>query len=151
MDARAGHDAQGSRRRRARRVIGGAAQGTCMRLELSYVFDIPVQEAFTYITEMKNWPQYWPGFVRFADPAAANWSHAGDWVKVVVRLLGRERTIEMELREYERDQLVVYISRQRRLPLIRHERHFTPASPTGCEYRVIIEFEERKGLIGLID
>jgi len=36
------------------------------------------------------------------------------------------------------------------LPDARHERHFK-AVPTGCEYRLVVEYEPRQGLTGLVD
>ena len=33
-----------------------------MRIEVTHTFDASVAEAFAYITDMKNWPEYWPDF-----------------------------------------------------------------------------------------
>jgi hypothetical protein len=35
-----------------------------VRVEVSYSFPASVSQAFAYITDMKNWPEYWPDFVR---------------------------------------------------------------------------------------
>ena len=46
---------------------------------------------------MKNWPDYWPDFIRIENPAAAGWSNPGDRATVVIKLLHRERALNMEL------------------------------------------------------
>jgi hypothetical protein len=119
-------------------------------VNLCFALPISPGEAFGYVTEMKNWPEYWAGFVRFVGPADARWRAPGDRVSVLIRLLGRKRVVHMELREFERDRRVVYVSRQQVLPEARHERYFTPAAG-GCQYRVVVECERRRGIKGLID
>lgn len=42
-----------------------------LRIEVAHTFDVSVAEAFAYITDMKNWPEYWPDFIRIDNPAAA--------------------------------------------------------------------------------
>jgi hypothetical protein len=98
-----------------------------VRIEVSHTLPVSVAEAFAYITDMKSWLEYWPDFVRIDNPAAAGWSHSGDKATVVIRLLNRERAFNMELEEFQKDARVTYISRQRGLPDVRHERHFEAA------------------------
>lgn len=121
-----------------------------VHIEVGHTFPVSVSEAFAYITDMKNWPEYWPGFVRIENPAEAEWSNPGDKVTVVIKLLNRERSLNMELKEFQKGTRVTYVSRQQGLPDARHERHFK-AIPTGCEYRLVVEYQPRQGLIGLFD
>ena len=121
-----------------------------VRIEVSHTFPVSVAEAFAYITDMNNWPEYWPDFVRIDNPAEARWSTPGDKTTVVIRLLNRERALNMELEQFQKDARVIYISRQQGLPAVRHERHFQ-AAPNGCEYRLIVEYEPRGGVTGLYD
>jgi hypothetical protein len=121
-----------------------------MRIEVIHTFDVSVAEAFGYITDMKNWPEYWPGFIRIEPATAASWSTAGDKATVVIKLLNRERALNMELESFQKDACVTYVSRQRGLPDVRHERHFE-AERNGCRYRLIVEYEPRTGLAGLFD
>ena len=121
-----------------------------LRIEVTHTFDVSVAEAFAYITDMKNWPEYWPDFIRFDNPAAARWSNPGDKATVVIKLLNRERALNMELKAFQKDSWVTYISRQRGLPDVRHERHFE-AARNGCVYRLIVEYEPRTGFAGLFD
>jgi hypothetical protein len=121
-----------------------------LRIEVTHTFDVSVAEAFAYITDMKNWPEYWPGFIRIENPAAAVWSNPGDRATVVIKLLNRERALNMELEAFEKDASVTYVSRQRGLPDVRHERHFE-AARDGCVYRLIVEYEPRTGFAGLFD
>jgi hypothetical protein len=121
-----------------------------VRVEVSHTFPVPVSEAFAYITDMRNWPAYWPDFIRIENPSEAAWSNPGDKATVVIRLLNRERALHMEMKEFQKDVRVTYVSRQQGLPDVRHERHFK-AVPAGCEYRLVVEYEPRQGYPGLFD
>jgi hypothetical protein len=56
--------------------------------------------AFAYITDMGNWPEYWPDFIRIENPSEAEWSNPGDKATVVIKLLNYERALNMEMKEY---------------------------------------------------
>jgi hypothetical protein len=121
-----------------------------VHIEVSHTFPVSIAEAFAYITDMQNWPEYWPDFIRIENPSAASWSRPGDKATVVINLLNRERALNMELKEFQKDMRVSYVSRQRGLPDVRHERHFQDA-PAGCVYRLVVEYEPRPGFAGLFD
>jgi uncharacterized membrane protein len=121
-----------------------------VRIEVSRTLPVSVAEAFAYITDMKNWPEYWPDFVRVENLPAARWSSPGDRAMVIIKLLGRERALNMELKAFHKDVRVAYVSRQRGLPDVGHERRFD-AAPGGCVYRLVVEYEPRAGLAGLFD
>lgn len=121
-----------------------------VKIEIDHTFHVSVSEAFSYITDMSNWAEYWPDFVRFQDPANARWDKPGDEVTIVLKLLNRERALNMKLDEFQRDALVTYRSHQQGLPDARHERHFK-AVPEGVGYRVVVTYDPRKALIGLFD
>jgi hypothetical protein len=121
-----------------------------IRIETSHNFPLPANEAFAYITDMKHWPAYWPDFVRIQDPANAKWGQPGDEVTIVLKLLNRERVLHMKLEEFQKDRWVTYHSNQTGLPDTRHERHFK-ATPDGFEYRLVVAYEPRPGLTGLVD
>jgi len=59
-------------------------------------------EAFAYITDMRNWPAYWPDFIRIENPSEAKWSNASDKATVVIKLLNRERALNMEMKEFQK-------------------------------------------------
>jgi uncharacterized protein YndB with AHSA1/START domain len=121
-----------------------------VHIEVAHTFPVPVSEAFAYITDLKNWPEYWPRLVRIENPAEARWSNPGDKVTVVIGLLGREQAMHMELREFVRDERAIYDTRQPGLPDARHERHFR-AVGAGCEFRPVVEYEPRQGVAGIFD
>jgi hypothetical protein len=121
-----------------------------IRVELTHTFAVSVGDAFAFITDTRNWKDFFPNFVRIQDPAHAKWDTAGDKVTVIIRLLGRDVQLEMTLEQYERDTRVTYFSRQRGLPDARHERHFM-AVPEGFEFRVVVAFVPRSGLADLFD
>ena len=119
-----------------------------MRLELTHRFAIPLAEAFDYIVEPRNWPEYWPGLVRVQP--GSRWREPGDRARVVMRLLGRAVELEMTLRRLEPYRLVEYVSFQQGLPDVRHERGFSAAGD-GFEYRLAVTFQPRAGLPGAFD
>jgi len=119
-------------------------------IEVKHIFPVELSEAFSYITDITNWPEYWPGFVRVEDPANAQWSEPGDKVTVVLKSMGRERSLHMELERFQANALVLYRTRQDGLPDARHERHFKAVSG-GVEYTVVVGFEPRQGVRGLYD
>ena len=121
-----------------------------IQIEEVHIYPIPVGEGFAYITDVNNWGNYWPDFVRIKDPANARWGKSGDMITLVLRLLNRERELSMILEDYKPDSLVSYLSRQTGLPDAHHERHFR-AVPGGFEYRLVVTFAPRPGLAGLFD
>jgi hypothetical protein len=121
-----------------------------LRIEEEQIYPVPLSEGFAYITDLNNWGDYWPNFVRLVDPAGARWSKPGDTVSLVLMLLNRERELTMTLQAYKPDMLVTYLSRQTGLPDALHERHFR-AAPGGFEYRLVVTFAPRPGLAGLLD
>jgi hypothetical protein len=121
-----------------------------IRVELTHTFPISVGDGFAYITDTKNWNAFFPNFVRLDDAASAKWDTPGDKVAVVIRLLGREVQVNMTLEQYQKDNRITYVSRQRGLPDASHERHFRSV-PGGFEFRPVIAFEPRSGLAGLLD
>ena len=74
-----------------------------MRIEVIHTFHVSVDEAFAYITNMKNWPEYWPGFIRIERAATAGWSDPGDKATVLIKLLNRELALNMELEAVRKD------------------------------------------------
>jgi len=119
-----------------------------VRVEDTHRYAVPVDRAFAFITDTANWPEYWPSFVRL-EPGS-RWRTPGDTARLVTRLLGRERELEMTLTGFEPNRLVTYTSRQLGLPDARHERHFEPDAD-GFVYRLVVEYEPRGGITGLYD
>jgi hypothetical protein len=118
------------------------------RIEAAHHYDVPVGRGFAYITDTANWPRYWPGYVRLAD--GSSWGAVGDTARLTTRLLGRERELTMTITAFEPDRLVTYTSTQPGLPDAAHERHFEPDG-TGFTYRLVVEYEPRGGIAGLVD
>jgi hypothetical protein len=118
------------------------------RIEDSHRFQVPVERGFAFITDLANWPTYWPGYVRLVP--GSHWGAAGDTARLVTRLLGRERELVMTITTFEPNRLVAYRSTQDGLPDATHERVFTPVGD-GFDYRLVVEYEPRPGLRGLFD
>lgn len=119
-----------------------------MRVEFEHGFGVTVEQGFAFITDMANWPRFWPGLVNVE--SSSRWSVPGDEARVVTSLLGREVELRMRLRVFDENRLVEYESRQRGLPDARHERHFI-ATDDGFRYRLVVEYEPRSGFRGLYD
>jgi hypothetical protein len=56
----------------------------------------------------------------------------------------------MRITAFEPNRLVTYASTQPGLPDAAHERHFEPDGP-GFVYRLVVEYEPRGGIAGLLD
>ena len=119
-----------------------------IRIERERVFRVPVERGFSIITDVGNWPSYWPGLVR-VEPGS-RWGTPGDRARLIVRLLGREVELAMTLREFVPNRRVTYDSIQAGLPGAHHERHFRPVDG-GFAYRIVVEYEPRRGPRGLLD
>lgn len=119
-----------------------------MRVEREHRFDVPLAAGFEYVTDIANWPSYWPGIIR-VEPGSS-WAAPGDEARIVVELLGRQVELRMALRRFGSNRLVEYDSAQDGLPDARHERHFDPDGE-GFRYRLVVEYEPRGGLKGLYD
>ena len=80
----------------------------------------------------------------------SSWGAVGDTARLTTRLLGRERELTMTVMAFEPDRLVTYTSTQPGLPDAHHERHFEPDGE-GFVYRLVVEYEPRRGIGGLFD
>ena len=119
-----------------------------VRVEATHRYDIPVERGFAFITDTANWSKFWPGYVRLEQ--GSRWGASGDTARLVTRLLGRERELEMTIKTFEPNRLVTYASTQRGLPDAYHERGFDPESD-GFIYRLVVEYEPRRGIAGVFD
>jgi hypothetical protein len=119
-----------------------------VRVEVERRFDVSLPEGFEYITDLANWPAYWPRFVRL-EPGS-RWRQPGDRADVTLRMLAREIRLAMTLTHVERCLLVEYQSEQRGLPAARHQRHFADADGQLL-YRIVVDYAPRAGWRGLLD
>jgi hypothetical protein len=112
---------------------------------------VSLEEGFAYITNVRNWPRYWPGLVEVREPERTSWAKPGDRACVVMRVLGRRVDYVMTLDELRPNELVAYRTEARGvLPAARHERRFRGRAER-LEYRLVVEYERRRGLRGLVD
>lgn len=123
--------------------------GAEIRIETEHRFDSPLREGFDYITDLANWPEYWPGFVGIA--LDSRWLQPDDRARLTLRLMGRRVELAMTLRRIEPYRLVEYTSEQRGLPAAAHERHFAETEGGGFDYRLVVSYLPRGGLRGLFD
>ena len=118
------------------------------RVEAAHRYAVPVDRGFAFITDTANWSTFWPGYVRLEEDSS--WGAPGDTARLMTRLLGRERELTMRVTVFEPNRLVTYTSTQPGLPDASHERHFEPDGD-GFVYRLVVEYEPRKGVSGMVD
>jgi len=66
-------------------------EGAVIHVELTHSFATPVEDGFAYITDTRNWHEYWPDFVRLENPQSVSWSAPGDTATVVSSSSGARR------------------------------------------------------------
>jgi hypothetical protein len=120
-----------------------------IRVELAHRFAVPLHQGFEYITDLRNWPEYWPDLVR-VEPES-RWSEPGDRARLALRMLGRETEMSMTLGRIEANRVVEYTSVQSGLPDARHERHFADDGRGCLDYRLLVEYVPRRGPRAVFD
>jgi carbon monoxide dehydrogenase subunit G len=118
------------------------------RIEVSRHFNIPAERAYAFITDMRNWSRFFPGFVSL-DPES-RCSAAGDVASLTTKLFGRERHVQLTFERLEPNRSLAYTSRQEGLPDAHHERTFT-ADGNGFTFNMSVAYEARSGLRGVGD
>jgi hypothetical protein len=121
-----------------------------VRIELTRNLPVALGEGFDYITDVRNWSQYWPNFIEIPGGDSVRWREAGDRAAVVVEVRGRPTELRMTLEQFVPYDRVVYRSSQEGLPDFHHERHFRDDGGR-LGYTLVIEYEPRPGLRGLFD
>jgi uncharacterized protein YndB with AHSA1/START domain len=119
-----------------------------IRIEVEHHLPVSFREGFDYITDPRNWPEYWPRLVRIT--SAGRWREPGDRACLVLRMLRREVELEMKLVRFEPYRLVEYTSQQRGLPDARHSRHFDEADGE-LAYRIAVQYQPRPGWRSVFD
>jgi len=119
-----------------------------IRVEAGRRFPVSMPAGFDYITDPRNWLEYWPRAVS-VDPAT-RWREPGDRARIVLRMLGRAIGLEMTLVRIDPYRLVEYTSEQRGLPAARHWRHFDQVGDMFA-YRIVVEYEPRPGWRSALD
>ena len=121
-----------------------------IRLEQSRRYQVRPEAAFSYITEPRNWHEYWPDLVAPIDLDRSRWSEPGDTMRLRMRVVGRNTELVMTLQQINAPSLVTYHTTQAGLPDAQHERHFE-ATSDGLVYRLVVTYTPRGGLTGLLD
>jgi uncharacterized protein YndB with AHSA1/START domain len=120
------------------------------RLEVTRDLPVGLEAGFDYITDVENWPTYWPKLLEIREPETIRWREPGDTATVVVEARGKPTTMHMTLGEFVPYDRVVYTSTQEGLPRFRHERHFREAGGR-LRYTLVIEYDPRRALRGAVD
>jgi carbon monoxide dehydrogenase subunit G len=118
------------------------------RVEASRHFGVPAERAFAFITDTRNWAQFFPGFVAL-DPTS-RFAVPGDVASLTSKILGRDRRVYLTLERIDPNRSFSYTSRQEGLPDAHHERTFTPEGE-GFRFGLSVSYQPRRGLRGLVD
>ena len=121
-----------------------------IQLEQRRRYPVPRERAFAYITDPQHWPEYWADLASIPDLDTARWQAPGDTMRLRMRMPGREVELHMTLTSFEPPSLVTYRSVQAGMPDAEHERRFI-ADGEGLEYVVVVRYEPRPGVAGLLD
>jgi hypothetical protein len=119
-----------------------------IRVEAGHRFPVSMRHGFDYITDPRNWLEYWPRAVSL-DPGT-RWRRPGDRGRIVLRLAGRRVALDMSLVRIHPYRLVEYTSEQGGLPAARHWRHFDEVDGAFA-YRIVVEYEPRPGWRNAVD
>lgn len=122
--------------------------GSVQRIEVSRHYGIPVARGYAFVTDVRNWSQFFPGFIAL-DPES-RWTAAGDVASLTTKLLGRTRRVTLTLERIEPHHDFSYTSTQEGLPVAHHERTFT-AEGDGFTFNLSVAYEARRGLRGVVD
>jgi hypothetical protein len=120
--------------------------------QLKVTRDLPValREGFDYITNVENWPEYWPKLVEIPERESVRWREPRDRAAVVIDVRGRPTELRMTLEEFVPYDRVVYRSSQEGLPEFHHERVFRD-NGGRLRYTIVIAYAPRPGLKNLFD
>ena len=78
--------------------------GSVQRIEVSRHYGIPVARGYAFVTDVRNWSHFFPGFIAL-DPES-RWTAAGDVASLTTKLLGRTRRVTLTLERIEPKQAV---------------------------------------------
>jgi hypothetical protein len=119
-----------------------------IRVEAGSRFPVSVPEGFDYITNPRNWLDYWPRAIS-VEPGA-RWERPDDHARVVLRLGGLRVALDMTLVRIDPYRLVEYTSQQTGLPAARHWRRFEERDGK-LAYRIVVEYAVRSGWRTVVD
>jgi hypothetical protein len=118
------------------------------RIEVSRHYRVPVERAYGFIMETRNWSRFFPGFIAL-DPKS-RWTAPGDTAWLTISLLGRQRGVTLTLERIQPNSSLSYTSRQNGLPEAHHERIFI-ADQDGFTFNLLVAYQARGGLPGVMD
>ena len=118
------------------------------RIEVSRHFGVPAERGYAFITDMRNWSRFFPGFIAL-DPES-RCSAPGDVASLTTKLFGRERRVRLTFERMEPNRSFSYVSRQDGLPDAYHERTFI-SDGDGFTFKMSVTYTARPGVRGLVD
>ena len=112
------------------------------------VMPIPRAEVFDLLSDARNWPVFVPG-VKAVD-YVESWGAPGGRCRLTISLLGRRRTLDCEMTEFERPGLFRYLAREEGHPTASNDCRFVEVAG-GTRVEISARREPRRGPVGLYD
>lgn len=120
-----------------------------MRIELTKSFPVPLKQAFDYLHDFTQWPQWYYGMIEIVEePAGGTWRKPGDTVVFLHKVLGHSlvgSVVIEEMREYE---LIRSVAKVSGLPEVQQVYRFAEAAEGGVELTVTLVSDEPTSFFG---
>ncbi|MDH5371926.1 MAG: hypothetical protein OEX97_03175 [Acidimicrobiia bacterium] len=115
-----------------------------MRTEITKTYPVPLKAGFDYIDDFKMWPDWYVGMTEIIEPEVGQWIFAGDTVKFLYRLLGRQVQGVAMLDEKRDGVLARFHSEVPGLPRVHFEYHYMTAGDQAFMLKVVLETKEEE-------
>jgi uncharacterized protein YndB with AHSA1/START domain len=112
------------------------------------VMPIPRAAVFDLLADARNWPVFVPG-VKTVDHVEGRGAPGGRW-RLTIRLLGRRRSLDCEITEFERPRLFRYLASEEGHPTATSDCQFVEVAG-GTRVEISARRDPRRGPVGLYD
>ncbi len=120
------------------------------RAQVAYgaLLPVPQEWAFAFVSDPRQWPLFFPT-MESGEPLDG-WGSPGGRARMRVRFLGRLRTLELELLEWDAPRSFRYLASRPGWPPLDHARVFVPEDG-GTRLRASTVLHPRPGVRGVLD
>jgi len=119
-----------------------------MKITYGAVLPLPPDEAFAFVADPGNWPQFFPGRQAVEKD---DWGHVGGHARLTSIILGRAMTMDLELTEWNPPMAFRYTVSREGGPANDDNRRTFHLVPEGTRLSGTTETPTRRGPAGLLD